>query len=406
MRRRPKREIPPTAGLPLRARDLVAGQPRLAERAAAMLDVAETQLECSGSAALVIALLALRKLDRSRHEVVVPAYTCPLVAMAVKQAGLTVQLCDVEYGGFDFDQARLAEACSERTLAVIPTHLAGRIVDVDATIQAARQVGAFVIEDAAQAFGARDRGRSVGLRGDIGFFSLAVGKGLSIYEGGLLIAGDSGLRAALRASGKEHAPRNARWETRRCAELLGYTALYGPRGLRLAYGRPLRRALARGDAVTAVGDDAPDGIPMHRVGDWRNAVGSKAIARLPAFLAKNTARAQQRLPRLRAIRGVHVFSDWPGQTGTWPMLLVRMADMQSRDVALEALWTCGLGVSRLFIHALPDYPWLSSADDVPHARDFAARSLTISNSPWLDDESFESICQTIEAVVAGRPRHA
>jgi perosamine synthetase len=63
------------------------------------------------------------------------------------------------------------------------------------------------------------------------------------------------------------------------------------------------------------------------------------------------------------------------------------------------LWQAGLGVSRLFIHALPDYAYLAGmvpAQDVPHARDFAARSLSISNSPWLDDETFEYICSKLE----------
>ena len=62
-----------------------------------------------------------------------------------------------------------------------------------------------------------------------------------------------------------------------------------------------------------------------------------------------------------------------------------------------------MGVSRLFIHALPDYDYLADvvpAQDVPNARDFAARSLTISNSPWLDDEDFKTICRTMEAALA------
>jgi dTDP-4-amino-4,6-dideoxygalactose transaminase len=59
-------------------------------------------------------------------------------------------------------------------------------------------------------------------------------------------------------------------------------------------------------------------------------------------------------------------------------------------------------VSRLFIHALPDYAYLADRvprQDVPNARDFAARTLTISNSPWLDEERFEAICRTLEDVL-------
>ena len=73
------------------------------------------------------------------------------------------------------------------------------------------------------------------------------------------------------------------------------------------------------------------------------------------------------------------------------------------DAALERLWTSRLGVSRLFIHALPDYDYLTTIvprADVPNARDFAARTLTISNSLWLGDEDFEQVCGELERVIA------
>lgn len=396
----PDIEIPPTAGLPLKASDWLPGPARLAQRAASLLDVPSLQLECSGSAALVVALLALRSLDGERDEVIVPAFTCALVAMAVEAAGLQVRVCDTAPGQFDFHHGKLAGLAGERTLAIMPTHLAGRVADVDATLAIARGIGAFVIEDAAQSFGATDRGRSVGLRGDIGFFSLAAGKGLSIYEGGLLLARDPGIRDALRVASERHVEFSLPWEARRLAELAGYGLLYRPRGLRLAYGNGLRKSLREGDLVAAVGDDASDGVPVHRVGRWRNAVGARAIYRLPEFLAATRAQAQRRLPLLTAIDGVHVFDDVDGQRGTWPFLMLRMRDECMRDAVLDKLWTAGLGVSRLFIHALPDYHWLRAmrgSDDIPNARDFAARTLTISNSPWLDEARFDAILEVLRA---------
>jgi len=192
-------EVPPTAGLPPRFGDLLpfAG-PSLAAQAAQFLGVDEVQIECSGSAALVVALTALKRRS-PRTSVIVPAYTCPLVAIAVAHCGLKLRLCDLLPGGIDMDPAALAALCDDDTLAIVPTHLAGRIADVDTAIACARGVGAWVIEDAAQALGARFAdGRAVGTRGDIGFFSLAVGKGLTTFEGGLLIARDASLRAELR----------------------------------------------------------------------------------------------------------------------------------------------------------------------------------------------------------------
>ncbi|CAM5447819.1 DegT/DnrJ/EryC1/StrS family aminotransferase [Rhodanobacter lindaniclasticus] len=395
-------ELPPTAGLPLRLADLRPGAPTLAGDVAVLLGTPPLQLECSGTAALLIALTTLRELQPQRRRVVVPAFTCPLVAIAVQQAGLELQLCDLRAGHYDMDPAALRAACDERTLAIMPTHLAGRVADVADALAVARQVGAYVIEDAAQALGARRGGVSVGLAGDIGFFSLAAGKGLSIYEGGLLLARDPQLRERLAHTAARRVPRDAGWEWRRRLELLGYAALYRPWGLRLAYGDPLRHALRRGDEIAAVGDDFPPTIPLHRVGRWRQAVGAHALPRLPGFLTQLAAQAQQGLPRLRGLPGVQVLDDPAGAQGSWPFFLLLLPDQRRRDAVLAQLWQSGYGVSRLFIHALPDYPYLAGivpAQDVPHARDVAARSLSIGNSPWLTEADVEVICGVLETVL-------
>lgn len=407
--RRPRREIPPTAGLPPRRRDLYWPADRssarndLARQAAEFLGAESVQVECSGTASLVVALTTLKRLS-TRRNVVVPAYTCPLVALAVAHCGLELRLCDLAAGSMDFDMAALAKACDGDTLAIMPTHLGGRVADVSTASAIARTRGAFVIEDAAQALGATRDGRALGFEGDAGFFSLAVGKGLTTYEGGLLVARDAALRAEFRRTSAAIVPRRLGWELRRSVELLGYHAFYRPAWLGVAYGRPLRRALRRGDAVAAVGDDFAPPIPMHTLGGWRRAVGARAFVRLPAFLAGNALRARRRMVRLRSIAGVEVFDDAPGATGVWPFLWLRFSNEATRDAVLHRVWGAGLGVSRLFIHALPDYDYLApqiGAHDVPNARAIAARCLTVSNSEWLDDESFESICGVIEAVVSG-----
>ena len=93
--------------------------------------------------------------------------------------------------------------------------------------------------------------------------------------------------------------------------------------------------------------------------------------------------------------------DAVGDEGTWPYFLVLMPNEKTRDKVLSELWCAGLGVGRLFIHALPDYSFLTLAQtDTPNARDFAARTLTITNSPWLDEQDFMKICSVLEHAVA------
>jgi perosamine synthetase len=386
------REVPPTAGLPLRWRDFLPARRSFEGALAELLNVPEVQVECSGTAALIVALTALRTLS-SRRRVVIPAYTCPLVVLAIAHCGLQPVACDVRRGGFDFCPEQLEASCDAGTLAVLPTHLGGRVADVAAASNIARGAGAWVIEDAAQALGVT----AAGTLGDAAFYSLAAGKGLTLFEGGVLIARDEALRRLLRQTAERIVPSRLLWETRRLLELAGYAALYRPLALRIAYGVPLRRALQKNNPVVAVGDDFSARIPLHRVGTRRRDVGANALERLPAFLEELERQARRRRAVLETIRGLTVI-DGPG---TWPFFMVVMSSEGARDAALSRLWTAGLGVSRLFIHALPDYPYLApilETHEVPNARDLAARMLTISNSPWLRDADFERICSVLREV--------
>ena len=265
-------------------------------------------------------------------------------------------------------------------------------------------MGAYVIEDAAQALGARSDGVTVGIKGDVGFFSLAVGKGLSTFEGGVLVAREHEMRAALRAEGTR-TRFSLWWELRRSVELLGYAALYRPSGLRLAYGKPLEAALARGDWVEAAGDDFDDLIPQHKLGLWRQTVGARALRRLKAFQQQNAAQAQARVAQLKAC-GLELVQDAVLHAqGVWPVILLRLPSQQIRDAVLQAHWGDGSGLSLPFVHVLPDYGRydhvLAAArhDDVTQARDWAQRLLAISNSPWLDDARFARLLATLQRAV-------
>ena len=397
--------VPPTAGLPLQLTDLLPWPAaHFAQQLAQWLRVDEVQLECSGTSALMVALRALKTLKPGRVEVIAPAYTCPLVALAIAQCGLQLRLCDLRADALDMDPARLQQLCSDNTLAVLPTHLCGRVADVDSALRCARAVGAYVIEDAAQALGARVDGTTVGIKGDVGFFSLAVGKGLSTFEGGVLVAREHEMRAALRAEGTR-TRFNLWWELRRSVELLGYAALYRPSGLRLAYGKPLEAALARGDWVEAAGDDFDDVIAQHKLGLWRQSVGARALRRLKAFQQQNAAQAQARVAQLKAC-GLELVEDAaPHAQGVWPVILLRLPSQQIRDAVLQAHWGDGSGLSLPFVHVLPDYGRydhvLAAAchDDVTQARDWAQRLLAISNSPWLDDARFARLLATLQRAV-------
>jgi perosamine synthetase len=397
------RELPPTAGLPLQAGDLLPGRAATPDALGQALQLPTPILTSAGSAALWILLESLKVQRPGRTRVIVPAFTCPLVAIAVHQAGLELRLCDTRPGHFDLDLDALGTLCDADTLAVITTHLGGRVADAAGAAGIARAVGAYLVEDAAQALGARASGRSVGLTGDAGFFSLGAGKGLSIYAGGLIVATDTGLAAAIARRAQALAPARPLREAWRCVQLLGLAVLYNPLGLVPAYGAPLRRALKAGDVIGALSERFGPRIIAHRVGGWRAGVAQRAARRLSAFLAAGRARALSRRARLARISGITVLGDEQGDEGTWPCFIVLLPDTAGRDRALAALWTAGLGVSRAFACALTDYPDLTSIvprTAVPNARDFAARTLTVSNTHWMTEMEFDRIGEVLARVVA------
>ncbi len=408
--RDPFRELPPTAGLPIGWRDLRAGftarKGGFAAAAARFLGVNDLLLTCSGTAALVIALKTLARLS-PRRDVIVPAYTCPLVAIAVAHCGLRLVTCDLAPVGIGMDLGMLEELIGPQTLAVLPTHLAGRVVPVEPVRRLAARHGAFVVEDAAQAFGAHQDGQPVGTLGDIGFYSFAVGKGLTLYEGGLMYAGDPTLRAELARSAADILRPAPLMELRRSLELAAYGLFYRPRLLPWVYGAPLRRNLRRRDMVAAAGDDFGMEIPLHPVSRWRQGVGESALTRLADFLTAGRERARHIRQLLGTISGITVVEDGPGGSGTWPSLMVQLPDKQMRDQALDALWGAGLGVSCLFARALTDYPYLGSIVPYvnhPRTRRFAATSLLIGNSPWLRESDMQQIADTLRQLLQAPER--
>jgi perosamine synthetase len=127
----------------------------------------------TGTAAIRIALADLGRQAPRRRNVIIPAYTCPLIVSAVAAAGLRAVACDTVAGGIEVDPRHLARLVDATRLAVLPTHCGGVLTDVGRVraVAAAIAPEVAILEDAARAFGATRHGRSVGRSGDIGMFS-------------------------------------------------------------------------------------------------------------------------------------------------------------------------------------------------------------------------------------------
>jgi dTDP-4-amino-4,6-dideoxygalactose transaminase len=152
----------------------------------------------SGTSALHLALLALGV--GAGDEVVTVAHTFVATAAAISYTGARPVLVDIDPERFTMDPALLRAAITPRTRAIIPVHLYGQTADMDAILSIAAQAGVPVIEDAAQAHGARYRGRSAGSMGVLGCFSFYPGKNLGAYgEAGAVVTSDEALATKVRA---------------------------------------------------------------------------------------------------------------------------------------------------------------------------------------------------------------
>jgi len=136
--------------------------------------------------------LALRALDVGPgHEVIVPAFTFFATAGSVVRAGAKPVFADICPDIFNLDPADFAKRITPRTKAVIPVHLYGQPADMAEIVEIARDHGLYVIEDAAQAFGARYRGKPAGTIGDVGCFSFFPTKNLGAYGDAGMVATDN-----------------------------------------------------------------------------------------------------------------------------------------------------------------------------------------------------------------------
>lgn len=133
-------------------------------------------------------------------EVIVPSNTYIATWLAVSHAGAKPVPVEPLAATCNLDPQRLAEAITPRTRAIIAVHLYGQPADMDAINAVAHQHGLKVIEDAAQAHGARYKGRRAGNLGDAAGFSFYPGKNLgALGDGGAITTNDAQLAGQLRA---------------------------------------------------------------------------------------------------------------------------------------------------------------------------------------------------------------
>lgn len=160
---------------------------QLEREAAQLLGARHAVAMSSGTDAILVALMALGL--GPGDEVICPAFTFFATAGCIARVGATPVFADVDADTFNLDAADARRRITPRTKAIIPVHLFGQSAEMEPLLAMAREHGLAIIEDAAQALGARHRGRSCGTGGEFGTYSFFPSKNLGGFgDGGLVVS--------------------------------------------------------------------------------------------------------------------------------------------------------------------------------------------------------------------------
>lgn len=164
---------------------------------AAYVGVPHATAVSSGTAGLHLCMVALGL--GPGDEVIVPSFTFIAAANAIRYVGATPVFVDIEPTTLNLDPARIEEAITPKTRAILVVHTFGCPADMDAITEIARRNNLLLIEDACEAIGAEYRGQKVGSFGDAAVFAFYPNKQITTGEGGIVVTRDAALARDIRA---------------------------------------------------------------------------------------------------------------------------------------------------------------------------------------------------------------
>jgi perosamine synthetase len=279
----------------------------------------------SGRSAFQLALESLG-LERG-SEIIFPVLTFPVMPMVAKLLGYNPVFCEVDPITFNSGPEHIAPKISDRTGAVLATHLFGQPCPIRDVVELARARKIRVLEDCAHACGVRVGGQQVGTFGDVGLYSFAEGKNMPCFGGGAIAMADKGIaqraRQILSASPK---PRTmavikeassiwAKWLMTR--PLIFGLTVYPVLRLKLLMGQPLLDSAVGNELLDEFVSTKPR---ITRLSNLQAAIGLRQLQQIDHFnegARRNAHRLTEKLgevPGIKApssIDGDHIYVYYP-----------------------------------------------------------------------------------------------
>jgi perosamine synthetase len=286
-------------------------------------------------------------------EVIVPTLTFAATANAVRHAGADPVFVDSDPLTWNMDPAAVERQIGARTKAIIPVHLYGHPADMDALTAIAHRHGLFVVEDAAEAHGARIGDTPVGAIGHIGCFSFFGNKIITTGEGGMLTTNDPALAERARVL-RDHGMSRQRkyWH-----ETVGYN---------------------------------------YRLTNLQAAVGVAQLEQIDGFLEKRRAIAEWYSTHLASDSRVELPGQAPWARRVNWLFTVMLRDGIDRDHIVARLNDRGIDSRPVFapVHTMPPY---ATGQQLPVAEDIARRGLSLPSSIGLAPQDIARVCEALSA---------
>jgi len=331
---------------------------RLEDEFAAMIGVDHVVAVNNGTTALIAAMQVLDL--QPGDEVITSPFTFVATINAILGAGATVRFADISTDDFNVDPAAVAPLINDRTKVLMPVHLYGQCADMTAISELAVRHDLALVEDAAQAHGARIGERDAGSWG-IGCFSLYATKNLTSGEGGLISTNDDRIADRLRVL------RNQGMRQRYQYEMAGNN---------------------------------------YRMTDLQAAVCVPQLAGYAANVAARQHNAATLNEALADVDGLTVPQQLPGRHHVWHQYTVLLdADAPiSRDQLIDGLTAKGIGCGMYYPKTVFDYDCYRTDprvgdDPVPVATSVAARCVSLPVHPYLSESDLVRIAGAVRSVM-------